>query len=161
MFISTCEIRLDTMVSTLLGCEPWHRCPFMLSWPGKLGIECHRHARQDDSGQLDRKQQSFTRTITLSVWLGLAMAVGEIVPEVLCVVCRVPMVLRRRRDGTAFFLGCGNFAGSRSCKFTMELDQALVESRAHGKRRSFTRCLGERLLCCPWTPCRPGEFRDR
>jgi len=58
------------------------------------------------------------------------LEVGEVVPEVLCMACQLPMVLRRRRDGTAFFFGCSNFPTGRSCKFTMELDEGLAARNA-------------------------------
>ena len=63
------------------------------------------------------------------------MSVGQPVASLSCMVCNVPMVLRRRRDGTAFFFGCGNFAGARSCRYTLELDEglALVEKAERGQ----------------------------
>ena len=53
------------------------------------------------------------------------LEVGGEIPEVRCMVCGSHMVLRRRRDGTAFFAGCGNFATARGCKFAYNMDELL------------------------------------
>ena len=61
------------------------------------------------------------------------MEIGGPVPNLSCMACGVPMVLRRRRDGTAFFFGCSNFPTARSCKYTLELDEGLAMVQTKGK----------------------------
>ncbi|CAE7672788.1 dnaaf1, partial [Symbiodinium microadriaticum] len=61
------------------------------------------------------------------------MEIGGPVPNLSCMACGVPMVLRRRRDGTAFFFGISNFPTARSCKYTLELDEGLAMVQTKGK----------------------------
>ena len=96
-----------------------------------------------------------------SAHASLRMEVGKPIPEAMCLVCGVCMVLRRRRDRTAYFAGCPNFATSKSCKFTMELDKVL-EVRQAVRAESGRRCksfnFGRGLrLCQPWPSCRPDR----
>ena len=50
---------------------------------------------------------------------------GEIVPQIGCVVCKCPLVLRQRLDKTGYFFGCYNFAKAKRCKFTLDLPEGL------------------------------------
>ncbi|CAE7892515.1 KCNF1, partial [Symbiodinium sp. KB8] len=74
---------------------------------------------------------------TAKDWTGFevprGMEIGGPVPNLSCMACGVPMVLRRRRDGTAFFFGCSNFPTARSCKYTLELDEGLAMVQTKGK----------------------------
>ena len=54
---------------------------------------------------------------------------GKIVCGVACPVCDNAMVLRRRRDGAAYFLGCTLFPGSRRCQGSRELGEVLAHSK--------------------------------
>eukprot|EP00439_Symbiodinium_sp_Y106_P054517 s748_g7.t1 len=53
------------------------------------------------------------------------LVVGEIVPQIGCVVCKCPLGLRQRLDKTGYFFGCYNFAKAKRCKFTLDLPEGL------------------------------------
>ena len=65
------------------------------------------------------------------------LVVGEVVPQIGCVVCKCPLVLRQRLDKTGYFFGCRNFTTARRCKFTLDLPEGLqlYEKARRGERR--------------------------
>ncbi|CAE7547722.1 GIP [Symbiodinium pilosum] len=54
------------------------------------------------------------------------LVVGEMAPQISCLVCQCPLVLRSRRGKTGYFFGCKNFASEKHCKFTLELGEGLA-----------------------------------
>ena len=63
------------------------------------------------------------------------LEIGEPVAGLTCAACHVPMLLRRRRDGAAYFFGCQNFSAARSCKYRLEVDEGLALVQRGPKRQ--------------------------